>query len=157
MDQPPVSARWLILQQRVDGDVDTYMDSVQANVLGQVGSSDPSRSTWSSKLVDTYPTMPKFVHHHLASWASWSEKVIRLVMFMAVHSRKFIHTNIHHQVPGRWFVKLVKAKDTFQRMLKNQNRDKRHGSMVGHTIHQPMLQGSGEVMDAGRKLNSTRL
>ena len=118
MDQPPVSTRWLILQQRIDGDVDTYMDSVQANVLGQVRSSDPSGSTWSSKLVDTYPTMSEFVHHHLASWACWSEKLIRLVMLMAVPSRKFIHTNIHHQVPGRWFVKLVKAKDTFQRMLK---------------------------------------
>ena len=107
----------------MDGDVDAYMDSVQANVLGQVRWSDPSGSTWSSKLVDTYPTMSEFVHHHLASWACWSEKVIRLVMLMAVHSRKFMHTNMHHQVPGRWFVKLVKAKDTFQRMLKNQNRD----------------------------------
>ena len=123
LDQPPVSTRWVILQQRVDGDVDAYMDSVHANVLGQVRWSDPSGSTLSSKLVETYPTMSEFVHHHLASWACWSEKVIRLVMLMAVHSCKFIPTNIHHQVPGIWFVKLVKAKDTFQRMLKNQNRD----------------------------------
>lgn len=77
--------------------------------------------------MDTYPTMPEDLHHHLASWARWSEKVIRLVMLMAVHSRKFIPTNIHHQVPGRWFVKLPKGKDTFQRMLKNKNRDWRHG------------------------------
>ena len=42
LDQPPVSARWLTVQQRMDGDVDTYIDSVQANVLGQVRSSDQS-------------------------------------------------------------------------------------------------------------------
>lgn len=114
----------------MDGDVDVYMDSVQANVLGQVGSSDPSGSTWSSKLVDTYPTMSEDLHNHLASWACWSEKVIRLVMLLAAHSGRFIPTNIHHQVPSRGFVKLLKGKDTFHRMLKNNNRDWRHGPVV---------------------------
>lgn len=51
-------------------------------------------------------------------------------MLMAAHSGRFIYTNIHHQVPGRWFVKLPKGKDTFQRVLKNKNRDWRHGPVV---------------------------
>lgn len=55
LDQLPVSARWLTVQQRMDEDVDAYIDSVQANVLGQVRSSDQSWSRLSSKLVDTYP------------------------------------------------------------------------------------------------------